>query len=49
MSSQVKLKEPPNDGISAVSFVPNESNLLLVTSWDSVGCHSPIYTVLREH
>lgn len=33
---QVALENPPQDGISALSFAPSSSNLLLVSSWDKV-------------
>lgn len=37
---QVALNNPPQDGISALSFGPSSSNLLLVSSWDKVRAHS---------
>ncbi len=35
--AQVALQNPPQDGISSLSFAPSSSNLLLVSSWDKVG------------
>lgn len=34
--NEIMISEPPTDGISAVCFAPNESDLLLASSWDSV-------------
>lgn len=33
-SSEYKLNQAPDDGISAVKFGPNTSQFLLVSSWD---------------
>ena len=33
--TEVKLTNPPEDGISAVKFAPNSSQFVLVSSWDS--------------
>ena len=32
--TEYKLKSPPEDGISNVTFGPNSSQFLLVSSWD---------------
>lgn len=32
------LVAPPGDGVSDLTFSPSPSNLLLVSSWDSVSC-----------
>lgn len=34
--NELMINEPPTDGISSVCFAPNESDLLLASSWDSV-------------
>lgn len=34
--NETMIDEPPTDGISSVCFAPNESDLLLASSWDSV-------------
>ncbi|PAA92390.1 hypothetical protein BOX15_Mlig005403g2, partial [Macrostomum lignano] len=34
LQTEVRLKEPPEDGISAVKFQPNSCQHLLVSSWD---------------
>ena len=33
--NEFKLKNPPDDGISAAKFGPNSSQFLLVSSWDT--------------
>lgn len=32
------LAGPPGDGITAVAFVPDSDDLLVVSSWDGVSC-----------
>ncbi len=34
-SSEFKIKNPPEDGISRIRFGPNSAQFLLVSSWDS--------------
>lgn len=33
-ASQFELSPPPSDGVTAVTFAPNDSSRLLVASWD---------------
>lgn len=35
---EYELPDPPSDGISSVVFAAGAANLLLVSSWDKVGC-----------
>ena len=34
--TEYELLQPPTDGVSAVSFLPQSSNMLLAASWDTV-------------
>lgn len=47
--SEFKLKNPPEDAISAVKFVPGNSPLLLVSSWDSTVRLYDTNTNLMKH
>lgn len=39
-ANQFEIANPPADGISRVTFAPEDSSLLLVSSWDKVVMHS---------
>jgi hypothetical protein len=38
-ANQFVIENPPADGISKVTFAPEDSSLLLVSSWDKVLIH----------
>ena len=44
--SEFRLKDAPDDGISAVRFGPNSSQFLLVSSWDK---HVRLYDVTNNN
>jgi len=44
--SEFQLKNPPTDGITAVKFGPNSSQLLLTSSWDT---SVRLYDVVANH
>ena len=46
---QVALENPPKDGISALSFAPSSSNLLLVSSWDKTARLYQTHTHTQTH
>ena len=44
-ATQFEAAQPPNDAISALSFAPDSSSRLLVSSWDK---HVYLYNVAEE-